>query len=84
MGIDVFDRFPDLVEQANIELGFSLSNICLNDSNDQLGQTQFTQPALYLVDCEARTRIEDGLTTLAAGHSVGEFAALATAGAFHS
>jgi malonyl CoA-acyl carrier protein transacylase len=84
MGIDVFDRFPDLVEQANIELGFSLSNICLNDSNDQLGQTQFTQPALYLVSyLEARTRIEDGLPpSLAAGHSVGEFAALATAGAF--
>ena len=84
MGIDVFDRFPDLVEQANAELGFSLSNICLNDPNDQLGQTQFTQPALYLV-CylEARSKIEDGLSpSLAAGHSVGEFAALATAGAF--
>ena len=84
MGIDVFDRFPDLVEQANAELGFSLSNICLNDPNDQLGQTQFTQPALYLVSyLEARSKIEDGLSpSLAAGHSVGEFAALATAGAF--
>jgi malonyl CoA-acyl carrier protein transacylase len=84
MGIDAFDRFPDLVEQANSELGFSLSNLCLNDPNDQLGQTQFTQPALYLASyLEARSKIEDGQSPdLAAGHSVGEFAALATAGVF--
>ena len=83
MGTDVFSRFPDLVEQANTELGYSLSNICLEDSHEQLGQTQFTQPALYLVSfLEAKMKIEDDghSPALAAGHSVGEFAALATAG----
>ncbi len=82
MGTEVFIRFADLVEQANIELGYSLSDICLHDPDDQLGQTQFTQPALYLVSyLEAKKQVEDGPSpALAAGHSVGEFAALATAG----
>ena len=82
MGADVFSRFPDLVEQANNEVGYSLSNVCLEDKEEQLGQTQFTQPALYLVSyLEALSRIEDGASpSMAAGHSVGEFAALASAG----
>ncbi len=82
MGADVFSRFPELVEQANSELGYSLSDICLEDTNEQLGQTQYTQPALYLVSyLEALSKLEDGESPdLAAGHSVGEFAALATAG----
>ena len=51
---------------------------------DQLGQTQFTQPALYLVSyLHAKSLISQnvGEPSMAAGHSVGEFAALATAGA---
>ncbi|HAF58106.1 MAG TPA: [acyl-carrier-protein] S-malonyltransferase [Opitutae bacterium] len=82
MGAEVFNRFPDLVEQANKEVGYSLSDICLEDPNSQLGQTQFTQPALYLVSyLEAQKHLEDGQSPgLAAGHSVGEFAALAFAG----
>ena len=65
MGADVFSRFPDLVEQANNEVGYSLSNVCLEDKEEQLGQTQFTQPALYLVSyLEALSRIEDGACLL--------------------
>lgn len=84
MGAEVFTRFPDLVNQADNEVGYSLSSICLEDLNDQLGQTQFTQPALYLVSyLEALSKLEDGASpSLAAGHSVGEFAALASSGAF--
>ena len=84
MGADSFNRFPHLVQQANTELGYALDEICLKDEENQLGQTQFTQPALYLASyLDAQSKIEDGTTpVLAAGHSVGEFAALATAGAF--
>ncbi|NDH17024.1 MAG: [acyl-carrier-protein] S-malonyltransferase [Opitutae bacterium] len=83
MGAESFERFPELVRQADQELGYALSEICLHDESNQLGQTQFTQPALYLVSfLEAKSKMEDGLIpTAAAGHSVGEFAALATAGA---
>ena len=61
MGSDVFNRFPELVEQANETVGYSLSSICLEDADRVLGQTQFTQPALYLVSfLAAKALIEDG------------------------
>ena len=49
MGKEAFLRYPELVNQANSEIGYSLSDICLEDKDSQLGQTQYTQPALYLV-----------------------------------
>ena len=84
MGADSFDRYPEMVEQANQLLGYSLSELCLEDPNGKLGQTEFTQPALYLASLlDAKSRIEDGAQpAFSAGHSVGEFAALANAGAF--
>jgi malonyl CoA-acyl carrier protein transacylase len=82
MGVDVFHRYPELIDQANQELGYSLSDLCLEDAKEQLSQTQFTQPALYLVSyLEGKAKIDDGqIPDFAAGHSVGEFAALALAG----
>ncbi len=84
MGLEVFPRFPELLRQADELLGYSLSELCLNDSEEKLNQTQYTQPALYLVSyLEGLARIEDGQSPrFAAGHSVGEFAALAQSGAF--
>ena len=81
MGADFFDRFSDIVNQANQELGYSLSELCLNDPDGKLGQTEFTQPALYLTSyLHARSLLEDGAQpAFSAGHSVGEFAALASA-----
>ena len=84
MGADFFAQFPEEVAQANEILGYSLSDLCINGPEEQLGQTQFTQPALYLVSylhAQAITRDEEK-PAMAAGHSVGEFAALAFAGAF--
>ena len=46
MGADFFDRFSDIVDQANQELGYSLSELCLHDPDGKLGQTEFTQPAI--------------------------------------
>jgi malonyl CoA-acyl carrier protein transacylase len=82
MGAEVFARYPERVEEADQTLGYSISNICLEDAGGQIGNTEFTQPALYLVSfLEAQARIDDGQTpTCSAGHSVGEFAALAIAG----
>ena len=82
MGADLFERFPDLVREADKLLGYSLRSLCLEDPDAKLGRTEYTQPALYVVSyLHALSLIEDGLRpTLSAGHSVGEFAALASAG----
>lgn len=86
MGSEVFDAFPDLVCQADHELGYSIKRLCLEDPEKQLDQTQFTQPSLFVV-CAlaylARTRTAGAATPdFAAGHSVGEYAALFAAGVF--
>ena len=82
MGADLFERFPDLLKEADELLGYSIRSLCLDDPDAKLGRTEYTQPALYLVSyLQALSLIEDGSTpTLSAGHSVGEFAALACAG----
>lgn len=84
MGADLFAQFPEEVVQANDILGYSLSDLCVNGSEEQLGQTEYTQPALYLVSyLHARAISSDTeKPAMAAGHSVGEFAALAYAGVF--
>ena len=82
MGADLFERFSDLVCEADELLGYSLRSLCLDDPDVKLGRTEYTQPALYVVSyLHALSLIEDGLRpSLSAGHSVGEFAALASAG----
>ena len=84
MGNELFQQFPTLVEEANSILGYSLDELCTQGPEDKLGQTQFTQPALYTVSClQAKALLEEGKSpSFAAGHSVGEFAALQCANAF--
>ena len=84
MGIELFSQFPDLVKQADEILGYSIVELCKKEDPSDLNSTNFTQPALYVVCClDAMSKIKDGHTPeCAAGHSVGEFAALQSAGAF--
>ena len=79
MGNELFQQFPSVVEEANSILGYSLDELCTQGPEDKLGQTQFTQPALYLVSYLAglAKQKENMFPDMAAGHSVGEFAALA-------
>ena len=81
MGNELFKQFPSVVGEANSILGYSIDELCIHGPEDKLGQTQFTQPALYLVSYLAglAKREENQFPDMAAGHSVGEFAALATA-----
>lgn len=61
MGSGLFERFPDLTQAAEKQLGYSLSTLCLEDPRDQLRQTQFTQPALYVVNALAYlARMQEG------------------------
>lgn len=85
MGKDLFDRFPHLVKEADDVLGFSIRELCLEDPQGVLGETAFTQPALFVVSALGLlANREDGVAApdCYAGHSLGEFAALFAAGAF--
>ena len=49
MGKDLFEKYPSFVKKADAILGYSLSELCLENQDNKLMQTQFTQPALFVV-----------------------------------
>ena len=82
MGAALFDRFPDWTSTADDVLGFSIRELCVDDPRSELGLTQFTQPALFVVNALTyRARIDDGgaVPEFVAGHSLGEYNALLAA-----
>lgn len=83
MGKDLFDSFPRLVAQADGILGYSIRDLCVDDPDRRLGQTQYTQVALYVTNALTwrRRREETGeRPDFVAGHSLGEYNALECAG----
>ncbi len=85
MGEGLFDHFADLTAKADSILGYSIKELCLEDPREELGKTQFTQPALYVVNALSYfKKIEEtGVKPdFVAGHSLGEFDALMAAGVF--
>ncbi|AXS40790.1 ACP S-malonyltransferase [Breoghania sp. L-A4] len=85
MGEKLFARFPEIIAQADDILGYSLTNLCLNDPDGLLARTDYTQPALYAVGAlSVMARRADGETEpdFVAGHSLGEYVAFYAAGAF--
>ncbi|MFF7725380.1 ACP S-malonyltransferase [Streptomyces sp. NPDC008001] len=85
MGRELFDAYPALTEEASDVLGYSIRTLCLDDPQQQLGNTAYTQPALFVVGALAhrRWREENGdEAAFFAGHSLGEYCALHAAGAF--
>lgn len=85
MGGDLFDAFPELTAKADAVLGYSIQELCLEDPRRELGKTQFTQPALYVVNALSYyKRLQDTGETpdYLAGHSLGEFNALLAAECF--
>lgn len=87
MGNDFFEKFKlarDYYEQSADILGFDLSEISFNGPEEKLKQTQFTQPALYVQSLIIASLLEERgiLANAAAGHSLGEFSALAYSNAF--
>lgn len=85
MGAELFDRYPDWTAEADAVLGYSIRELCVDDPRGELGLTQFTQPALYVVNALTyRAKRDDGMAPPAfvAGHSLGEYDALLAAGCF--
>jgi [acyl-carrier-protein] S-malonyltransferase len=85
MGADMFDAKPELLgDGADEVLGFSLRNMCLNGPEEALTRTEHAQPALYATAFALWSELESRLSGRpagAAGHSLGEYTALAAAGA---
>ncbi len=84
MGKGLFEEFPKLTAAADALLGYSIEDLCLNDPDGKIGQTQYTQPALYVVNCLTYQKKlqESGKPSYFVGHSLGEYAALYAAGSF--
>ena len=85
MGEALFDAYPELTAKADRILGYSIKELCVNGPTKKLSQTQYTQPALYTVNCLSYLKtLADGQAKpdFVAGHSLGEYSALFAAGSF--
>ncbi len=70
-----------MFEKANEILGFEITKVMFEGTDDELKQTNVTQPAIFLHSVILASTIEDFKPDMVAGHSLGEFSALVTAGA---
>lgn len=84
MGENLFDLYPELIEEADKILGYSIKNLCLFDEENNLNNTAYTQPALYVINCLSylETRKKEDAPDYVLGHSLGEYSALFAANVF--
>ena len=78
-----YDAVKALLKEADNRLGFSISRMMFDGPDEELMKTEFTQPAILTASVAVSTILrEHGLTPdVVAGHSLGEYSALVTAGA---
>lgn len=79
MAKDLFENSveaKEMIKTADEALGINLSFIMFNGPEDQLKQTEFTQPAIFLHSVVLASLIRTLDFTAAAGHSLGEYSAL--------
>jgi [acyl-carrier-protein] S-malonyltransferase len=84
MGKDLYEKSPlakELFERANEILGFNITNIMFEGTEDDLKQTNVTQPAIFLHSVLLAKTLENFQPEMVAGHSLGEFSALVANGA---
>lgn len=86
MAADLYDAHPEakeLLDEADRVLGFALTELMFGDDAEALKPTEVTQPALYAhsLAADAVLRARGLRPDLAAGHSLGEWSALAAVGA---
>lgn len=86
MGKALFAAYPLMTQQASDIVGYAIDELCLRDPGHQLNNTQYTQPALYVVNALAyRQWLESNVgapVDFLVGHSLGELCALLAAGCF--
>ena len=84
MGKELYATSPEareLFEKANEILGFRITDIMFEGAEQELKQTQVTQPAIFIHSVILSKSIENFNPAMVAGHSLGEFSALVAAGA---
>src|SRR5579883_1673677 len=87
MGQGLFDEVREysiFEKDVDAILGYSLRKLCLEDAENRLKETQFTQPSLYVVNALYYYKaIGQGMQpAYLAGHSLGEYNALLASGVF--
>lgn len=83
MGKNLYDINPlakELFERANEILGFRISDVMFTGSDEELKQTNITQPAVFLHSVIAFKTLDNVKPDMVAGHSLGEFSALVANG----
>lgn len=83
MGQDLYESSPvakELFDKANQILGFEITKIMFEGSDEELKQTNVTQPAIFIHSVAKAKVAEDFTPEMVAGHSLGEFSALVAAG----
>lgn len=85
MGKDLYENFPvakEYFEKANEILGYRITDLIFEGTDEDLRQTKVTQPAVFLHSViSALAMGDDFKPDMTAGHSLGEFSALVAAGA---
>ena len=84
MGKELYDNNPmakELFDKADEILGFKITDIMFAGTDEQLKQTNVTQPAVFLHSVISALCLDEQDATMVAGHSLGEFSALTFAGA---
>lgn len=85
MGKNLYDtnaEVHDMFEKANEILGFRITDLMFEGTEEDLRQTKVTQPAIFLHSVAlAKSLGDDFKPNMVAGHSLGEFSALVAAGA---
>lgn len=86
MGKDLYDAYPEareMMQRANEVLGFSLTDVMFEGTDEELRQTRVTQPAIFLHSIVAGRLMTTLRPDMVAGHSLGEFSALVAAEVLH-
>lgn len=84
MGKDLYEsssQAKKLFEQANDLLGFSITRVMFEGTEEELKRTDVTQPAIFLHSVVLASTIQGFQPGMVAGHSLGEFSALVASGA---
>ena len=84
MGAGLWELFPEEVAIADRILGYSIRQLCEDDPDGNLRNTQYTQPAIYTVSAlqYLKEQREGNQPDIMAGHSLGEYSALFAADAY--
>jgi [acyl-carrier-protein] S-malonyltransferase len=85
MGHDLYQEYSgarEMFENANHILGFRITDVMFTGTDDALKQTNVTQPAIFIHSVIKAVTLGDSFVPdMVAGHSLGEFSALVSAGA---